>query len=61
MNPQDRIGRRLSLRDLNMFLVVAELRSMSKAAVQLAISQSSASHCLIAIPAASSQPSMAEL
>src|SRR5882672_6117253 len=39
MNPQDRIGRRLSLRDLNMFLVVAELRSMSKAAVQLAISQ----------------------
>jgi DNA-binding transcriptional LysR family regulator len=39
MTPEERIGRRLSLRALNMFLVVAEKRSMSRAAEQLAISQ----------------------
>jgi DNA-binding transcriptional LysR family regulator len=35
----ERIGRRLRLRDLNMFLVVVKERSMSKAAERLAISQ----------------------
>jgi DNA-binding transcriptional LysR family regulator len=39
MTPEERIGRRLSLRDLNIFLVVAERRSMSRAAEQLAVSQ----------------------
>jgi len=39
MDPNNRIGRRLNLRDLNIFLVVAENHSMSKAAAQLAISQ----------------------
>jgi len=39
MTPDARIGRRLSLRDLNIFLVVAEKRSMSRAAEQLAVSQ----------------------
>jgi len=39
MTPDERIGRRLSLRDLNIFLIVAEKRSMSRAADQLAISQ----------------------
>src|SRR6266700_2145139 len=39
MQPSDRIGRRLSLRDLNLLLVVIEKRSMSKAAAELAISQ----------------------
>lgn len=35
----ERIGRRLKLRDLNIFLTVANERSISKAAIQLAISQ----------------------
>src|SRR5215510_13620777 len=39
MQPSDRIGRRLSLRDLNLLLVVIEKRSMSKAAAELAVSQ----------------------
>jgi DNA-binding transcriptional LysR family regulator len=39
MTPDERIGRRLSLRDLNIFLVVVEKRSMSRAADQLAVSQ----------------------
>jgi len=39
MQPSDRIGRRLSLRDLNLLLVVIEKRSMSKAAADLAVSQ----------------------
>lgn len=39
MQLDDRIGRRLKLRDLNIFLVVASERSMSKAAVALAVSQ----------------------
>src|SRR5215470_8131097 len=39
MQPSDRIGRRLSLRDINLLLMVIEKRSMSKAAAELAISQ----------------------
>jgi DNA-binding transcriptional LysR family regulator len=39
MKLNDRIGGRLRLRDLNIFLVVVKERSMSRAAVQLAISQ----------------------
>lgn len=39
MRASERVGRRLSLRDLNIFLTVAENRSMSKAAAQLAVSQ----------------------
>jgi len=39
MRPEDRIGRRLTLRDFNIFLAVVEQRSMSKAAAQLAVSQ----------------------
>src|SRR5258705_3046787 len=39
MQPSDRIGRRLSLRDLNLLLIVIEKRSMSKAAAELAVSQ----------------------
>ena len=39
MKLNDRIGRRLRLRDLNIFLVVVKERNMSRAAVQLAISQ----------------------
>jgi DNA-binding transcriptional LysR family regulator len=39
MKLTDRIGSRLHLRDLNIFLVVVQNRSMSKAAKQLAISQ----------------------
>jgi DNA-binding transcriptional LysR family regulator len=39
MQLTDRIGRRLKLRDLNIFLAVVKERSMSKAAAQLAVSQ----------------------
>jgi DNA-binding transcriptional LysR family regulator len=39
MRLDDRIGRRLKLRDLNIFLVVAKERSMSRAAIALAVSQ----------------------
>jgi len=39
MQLDERIGRRLRLRDLNMFLIVVKERSMSKAAAQLAVSQ----------------------
>jgi DNA-binding transcriptional LysR family regulator len=42
----ERIGRRLRLRDLNIFLVVAKERSMSKAAVQLAVSQPAVSKAI---------------
>ena len=42
----DRIGRRLKLNDLHIFLTVAELGSMGKAAEQLAISQSSISKAM---------------
>ena len=46
MQLNERIGRRLRLRDLNVFLVVAAERSMSKAAVQLAISQPAVSKAI---------------
>lgn len=39
MKLTDRIGQRLRLRDLNIFLAVVENSSMSKAAAQLAVSQ----------------------
>lgn len=39
MQLDERIGRRLKLRDLNIFLAVVKARSMSKAAAALAISQ----------------------
>ena len=42
----DRIGRRLRLNDLHIFLTLAELGSMGKAAEQLAISQSSISKAM---------------
>ena len=42
----DRIGRRLKLNDLHIFLTVAEVGSMGKAAEQLAISQSSISKAM---------------
>jgi DNA-binding transcriptional LysR family regulator len=43
MQLNERIGRRLKLRDLNIFLVVVKEGSMSKAAAELAISQPSVS------------------
>ena len=43
MKLDERIGRRLKLRDLNIFLAVVKERSMSKAAAELAISQPSVS------------------
>src|SRR5437870_4993392 len=46
MQVNDRIGRRLKLRDLNIFLAVAKERSMSKAATQLAISQPAVSRAI---------------
>jgi len=46
MQLHERIGRRLRLRDLNVFLVVATERNMSKAAVQLAISQPAVSKAI---------------
>jgi DNA-binding transcriptional LysR family regulator len=39
MQLSERIGRRLKLRDLNIFLIVAKERSMSKAATLLAVAQ----------------------
>jgi len=39
MQSKGRIGHRLKLRDLNIFVAVAKERSMSKAAAQLAVSQ----------------------
>jgi DNA-binding transcriptional LysR family regulator len=39
MKLADRIGRRVTLRDLNIFLAVVDRKSMSKAAHQLAVSQ----------------------
>src|ERR1043166_1180641 len=46
MQLHERIGRRLRLRDLNIFLVVANERSMSKAAVLLAVSQPAVSKAI---------------
>jgi hypothetical protein len=42
----DRTGRRLKLRDLNIFVVVAKERSMSKVAAQLAVSQPAVSKAI---------------
>jgi DNA-binding transcriptional LysR family regulator len=42
----ERIGRRMKLRDLNIFLTVANERSISKAATQLAISQPAVSKAI---------------
>jgi molybdenum-dependent DNA-binding transcriptional regulator ModE len=39
MQVDERIGRRLRLRDLNMLLTVVKQRSISKAAAHLAVSQ----------------------
>src|SRR5262245_32643395 len=46
MKVNDRIGRRLKLRDLNIFLAVAKERSMSKAASELAITQPAISRAI---------------
>jgi DNA-binding transcriptional LysR family regulator len=46
MQLNERVGRRLKLRDLNIFLVVAKERSMSKAAAQLAVSQPAVSKAI---------------
>jgi DNA-binding transcriptional LysR family regulator len=46
MHLNDRPGRRLKLRNLNIFLVVAKERSMSKAAAQLAVSQPAVSKAI---------------
>lgn len=46
MQANDRIGRRLKLRDLNIFLAVARQRSMSRAATELAISQPAVSRAI---------------
>jgi DNA-binding transcriptional LysR family regulator len=46
MKWQDRIGRRLTLNDLHVFMTVAEAGSMMKAAEQLALSQSSVSKAI---------------
>jgi len=46
MRVSDRIGRRLKLRDLNIFLAVAKEKSMSRAATELAISQPAVSRAI---------------
>ena len=46
MQANNRVGRRLKLRDLNIFLVVAKEKSMSKAATELAISQPAISRAI---------------
>jgi DNA-binding transcriptional LysR family regulator len=46
MQVTDRIGRRLKLRDLNVFLAVANERSMSKAAAQLGVTQPAVSKAI---------------
>ena len=45
----DRIGRRLNLRDLHILLAVAKSGSMGKAATQLAISQPSVSKAIAGV------------
>src|SRR5436190_18135391 len=46
MRVNERIGRRLKLRDLNIFLTVVNERSMSKAAIELAVSQPAISRAI---------------
>lgn len=46
MQLKARIGHRLKLRDLNIFIAVAKERSMSKAAAQLAVSQPAVSKAI---------------
>src|SRR5215467_9528436 len=46
MRVNERIGRRLKLRDLNIFLTVVNERSMSKAAIELAVSQPAVSRAI---------------
>ena len=46
MQWNDRIGRRLKLRDLHILLAVVELGSMGKAATQLAMSQPAVSKAI---------------
>jgi DNA-binding transcriptional LysR family regulator len=46
MQLSERIGRRVKLRDLNIFVVVAKERSMSKAAAELAIAQPAVSKAI---------------
>ena len=46
MHVDERIGRRLKLRDLNIFLTVVNARSMSKAAIELAVSQPAVSRAI---------------
>jgi DNA-binding transcriptional LysR family regulator len=46
MQLSERIGRRLKLRDLNIFLIVAKERSMSKAATLLAVAQPAVSKAI---------------
>src|SRR4051794_22730743 len=46
MHVNDRVGRRLKLRDLNIFVAVVKERSMSKAAAALAISQPAVSRAI---------------
>jgi DNA-binding transcriptional LysR family regulator len=46
MQLKGRIGHRLKLRDLNIFIAVAKERSMSKAAAQLAVSQPAVSKAI---------------
>src|SRR5262249_36611874 len=46
MRVNERIGRRLKLRDLSIFLTVVNERSMSKAAIELAVSQPAVSRAI---------------
>jgi len=46
MQSKPRLGHRLKLRDLNIFMAVAKERSMSKAAAQLAVSQPAVSKAI---------------
>ena len=54
MQWNERIGRRLKLRDLHILIEVAQLGSMAKAAARLAISQPAVSKSIAALAAAAS-------
>ena len=49
LRAEDRIGRRLRFRDLQVFLAVAQTRSMAKAATQLGVTQPSVSEIIAGI------------